>query len=84
MAGDEDQIRTNVLEPDFGGTGARQALGQVMKDIDHYSQILIICLSDTEETIVYHSEMTNAELALLSARVSGYSSLVINGWGDEE
>ena len=83
METSKDQVETNVLEADFGGTGPRQALGSAMKDIEYFKQILVVGLSDSEETTIYHSEMSHAELALMLARVSGYGSLVINGWSDE-
>lgn len=83
METDADQVKTNVTEGDFGGDGARQVLGAAMKAIEYFDQVLIVGLTaDSEETHIYHSSMSNAELALILARVSGYGTLVINGWSD--
>jgi len=79
---DQVEKNSNILEAEFGGEGARQVLGAVMKDVEHYSQVIIIGLKDNQETEIWASAMTPAELALMTARLSGYAAIEINGWGE--
>lgn len=77
MARNKDKV---ILQADFGGAGPRQVLGDAMKDVEHFKQIIVLGMNDSGEVEIYSSEMTNAELALMAIRMSGYSTLVINGW----
>lgn len=85
MAGIEDQVteETNVLEAEFGGVGPRQILGAAMKDVEHYRQVIVMAIDDRDgDPIMWATEMTKAEMALLSMRLSGYASLVINDFDE--
>jgi hypothetical protein len=79
---ERDVNKVNVISPDFGGVGPRQCLGEAMKDVEHFSQIIVIGLNEEGETQIYASEMRNAELALISARLQGYALAVVNDWED--
>lgn len=83
MERDKDQI-SNVIAGDFGGNGPRQVLGAAMRDVEYIKDILIACNTVDGKTLMYSSEITPEALALLYAKISGYTLTVANEWGESE
>lgn len=84
MAGDGDQVKDNVEHVDFGGTGPRQAVGSVMRIADELAAVLICAIDENGVLRIFHSDMPRADLALIAAKVSGYSLMVANDWEEPE
>lgn len=85
METDTGEVKTNVIEGDFGGYGPRQALGHAMKDVEHFRSVVVLAVTeDGDESYLYASEMLPGDLALLAARLSGYSLMIANNWEDSE
>ena len=86
METNEDPIeeKSNILNADFGGYGARQTLGAAMKDVEHFRSAFIVCISDCGEVAIYQSEMEMKDLALIGMKVQGYVLGAVNGWLEEE
>jgi hypothetical protein len=84
MAGDGDQVKDNVEFVDFGGSGPRQALGAALRGVDETVAVLVCAIDEKGILHIYHSDMPRAELALIAAKVSGYSLMVANDWEEPE
>lgn len=85
MERDADQVKekSNVLQPDFGGFGPRQVIGEAMKNVEHFTGVFLVTLSEDGELSISHNEMSTEVLALLSMKVQGYAMMMANEWGDE-
>lgn len=84
MERDEDQVTGKVIQGDFGGNGPRQVVGAAMMDVEYFRDVIIIVTTIDGRTLMYSSDLTPEQLALLSAKLSGYSLTVANGWGEPE
>lgn len=84
MARDKDQIKKTLIDVDFGGTQPRQALGTALKDVEHFAGVLIIALDENGQELIYSSELSHAQLALMMLKLQGYSLGVVNNWEMDE
>lgn len=79
MAGNKNQ----VIAPEFGGVGPRQVLGAALKESDTCRAVMVVMLSETGEVEIYGSELSKAELALLSLALQSHAMIAVNGWESE-
>lgn len=80
MERNEDQIDDNVLDGDFGGLGPRQILHSAMKDADEMRAVVVLAVGSDGELWIWHNEIELSDLAILNAKMAGFTLMSVNDW----
>lgn len=67
-----------VLEPNFGGSGVRQTLGEAMKDAERLQVVVIVAIHESGDGVIYQSDLHQADLCFLAARLQAHALAVVS------